>query len=63
VNSEVEEMQAMFTPAKSRMEHYPRWSVVTGVLLTANPSVYTAVRKSIAHWWRQKEMIQPHPLV
>ena len=48
---------------KSTIEHYPSGSVVARVLLTANPSVYTPVHESIAHCWREKEMIQPHPLV
>ena len=48
---------------ESTIEHYPSGSVVARVLLTANPSVYTPVDESIAHWWREKEMIQPHPLV
>ena len=41
----------------------PSGSVVARVFLTANPSVYTPVHESIAHCWREKEMIQPHPLV
>ena len=48
---------------KSTIEHYPSGSVIARVLLTANPSVYTPVHESIAHCWREKEMIQPHPLV
>jgi hypothetical protein len=48
---------------KSTIEHYPSGSVVARVLLTANPSVYPPVHESIAHCWREKEMIQPHPLV
>jgi hypothetical protein len=37
--------------------------MVARIFLTANPSVYTAMHESIAHRWREKEMIQPHPLV
>ena len=37
--------------------------MVARVFLTANPSVYTSVHESIAYRWREKEMIQPHPLV
>src|SRR5258708_27933624 len=48
---------------KSTIEHYPSGSVVACVFLTANPSVYSPVHESIAHCWRDKEMIQPHPLV
>ncbi len=48
---------------ESTIEHYPSGSVVACVFLTANPSVYTPVHESIAHCWREKEMIQPHPLV
>jgi len=48
---------------QSTIEHYPSGSVVAGVFLTANPSVYTPVHESIAHCGREKEMIQPHPLV
>jgi hypothetical protein len=48
---------------KSTIEHYPSGSVVARVFLTANPSVYTPVHESVAYCWREKEMIQPHPLV
>jgi hypothetical protein len=48
---------------KSTIEHYPSGSVVARVLLAANPSVYPSVHESIAHGWRDKEMIQPHPFV
>ena len=48
---------------KSIVKHYPGGSVVARVVLTANPSVYTPAHESIAHRWREKEMIQPHPLV
>jgi hypothetical protein len=48
---------------KSTIEHYPSGSVVARVFLTANPSVYIPVHESIAHCWREKEMIQPHPLI
>jgi hypothetical protein len=48
---------------RSTIERYPSWSVVACVLLTANPSIYPTVYKSIARGWREKEMIQPHPLV
>jgi hypothetical protein len=37
--------------------------MVARVFLTANPSVYTPEHESIAHRWRKKEMIQPHPLI
>jgi hypothetical protein len=42
---------------------YPSGSVVARVFLTANPPVYTPVHESIAHRWREKEMVQPHPFV
>src|SRR5688572_7099543 len=37
--------------------------MIARVFLTTNPSVYTSVHESIAYRWREKEMIQPHPLV
>ena len=48
---------------ESTVEDYPGGSVVARVFLSANPSVYTTVDKTIADFWREKEMIQPHPLV
>jgi hypothetical protein len=48
---------------KSTIEHDPSGSVGARVFLTASPSVYAPVHESVAHGWREKEMIQPHPLV
>ena len=48
---------------KSTIEHYPGGSVVARILLTANPSVYTPEYELIANCWREKEMVQPHPLI
>ena len=48
---------------ESTIEHYPSGSVVARVFLTANPSVYTPEHESVAHCWREKKMIQPHPLI
>ena len=54
---------SIFRTAQSTIEYYPSGSVVARVLLTANPSVYTPVHKSIAQCGRKKEMIQTHSLV
>jgi hypothetical protein len=47
----------------STIEHYPSGRVIARVFLTADPSVHTPAHESIAHRWREKEMIQPHSLV
>jgi hypothetical protein len=47
----------------STIELDPCGSVIAGVFLSANPSIYTAKREPIAHGGREKEMIQPHPFV
>ena len=50
-------------PCESPIEHDPRGSVVARVFLSANPPVYAPVDQPLAHGGREKEMIQPHPLV
>src|SRR5579862_1126573 len=52
---------AIGSHCKLTIEHDPSGSVVARVLLTANPSVYPPVHESIAHCWREKEMIQASP--
>jgi hypothetical protein len=49
--------------AEHSVTQYPSGGVAARVLLTAHPSVYTPLHESIGHRWREKEMIQPHPLV
>ena len=48
---------------RSTIEHYPGRSVVARVFLTAHQSVYTPMHEPIARGGREKEMVQPHPLV
>jgi hypothetical protein len=48
---------------KSTIQYYPSGSVVVRVFLTANPSVYAPEQESIADCGREKEMVQPHPLI
>jgi hypothetical protein len=57
------ESQQISRSTKSTIEHDPSGSVVARVFLSPNPSVYASVHESVAHSWREKEMIQPHPLV
>ena len=37
--------------------------MVARISLATNASVYASVDQSIARWWGEKEMIEPHPFV